>query len=82
MYDRTSRSLWSQALGGGIVGKYAGVKLEKLPSEVAYWKVWKQLYPQSKVLSEDTGSARPYAADPYGDYYPSPDILFPISKRY
>jgi hypothetical protein len=81
MYDRTSNSLWSQALGEGIVGKYAGIKLEKFPFDVAYWKDWKQLYPQSKVLSKDTGTARPYGADPYEDYYTSPDILFPISNR-
>lgn len=80
MYDRGSKTLWSQALGEGIVGKYAGIKLEKLPFDVAYWKDWKQLYPKSKVLSKDTGSARPYGADPYGDYYTSPDILFPISN--
>ncbi len=80
MYDRTSKSLWSQALGEGIVGKYAGIKLEILPFDVAYWKDWKQLYPKSKVLSKDTGSARPYGADPYGDYYTSPDILFPITN--
>jgi hypothetical protein len=80
MYDRTSKSLWSQALGEGIVGNYAGIKLQKLPFDVAYWKDWKQLYPQSKVLSKDTGSPRPYGADPYADYYNSPDILFPISN--
>jgi hypothetical protein len=81
MYDRTSKSLWSQALAEGIVGKYAGIKLEKIPFDVAYWKDWKQLYPNTKVLSRDTGSARPYGVDPYGDYYSSPDILFPISNR-
>jgi len=81
MYDRTSKSLWSQALGEGIVGDFTGIKLEKLPFDVSYWKDWKQLYPQSKVLSKDTGSARPYGADPYGDYYTSPDILFPISNK-
>jgi hypothetical protein len=81
MYDRTSKSLWSQALGEGIVGNYAGIKLEKIPFDVALWKDWKQLYPNSKVLSKDTGSVRPYGADPYGDYYTSPDILFPISNR-
>ena len=81
MYDRTSKSLWSQALGGGIVGEYTGVKLERLPFDLAYWKDWKQLYPQSKVLSKDTGSARPYGADPYGDYYSSSDILFPVSIK-
>ncbi len=81
MYDRISKSLWSQALGEGIVGKYAGVKLDRIPFDVAYWKDWKQLYPNSKVLSRDTGSARPYGADPYGDYYTNPDVLFPISNK-
>jgi hypothetical protein len=81
MYDRSTKSLWSQALGQGIVGKYAGINLQKLPFDLAYWKDWKQLYPQSKVLSKDTGSPRPYGADPYGDYYNSSDILFPISNR-
>lgn len=81
MYDRTSKSLWSQALGEGILGEYAGITLEKFPFDLAYWKDWKQLYPQSKVLSKDTGSVRPYGADPYEDYYTNPDILFPISNR-
>jgi Protein of unknown function (DUF3179) len=81
MYDRTSKSLWSQAMAQGIVGKYAGVKLERIPFDVAYWKEWKQLHPESKVLSRDTGSNRPYGADPYGDYYTNGDVLFPVSNK-
>jgi Protein of unknown function (DUF3179) len=81
MYDRTSKSLWSQALAEGIVGKYAGTKLERVPFDIAYWKEWKQLYPDSKVLSRDTGSNRPYGADPYGDYYTNSDVLFPVSNK-
>ena len=81
MYDRTSKSLWSQALGEGIVGQYAGIKLERIPFDVTYWKEWKQLYPNTKVLSRDTGSTRPYGVDPYGDYYTSPEVLFPISNH-
>ena len=46
MYDRTSKSLWSQALAQGIVGKYAGVELERIPFDIAYWKEWKHLYPE------------------------------------
>jgi hypothetical protein len=80
MYDRTSKSLWSQAMAQGIVGKYSGVKLERIPFDVAYWKEWKQIYPESKVLSKDTGSTRPYGADPYGDYYTNGDVLFPVSN--
>jgi hypothetical protein len=79
MYDRTSQSYWSQALGQGIVRKYAGTKLERVPFDLANWKDWKQLFPNSKVLSIDTGFGRPYGADPYGNYYTSPDIYFPVS---
>ncbi len=81
MYDRRSKSLWSQALGEGIVGKYAGIKLDRIPFDVAYWKDWKELYPDTKVLSRDTGSTRPYGADPYGDYYTSSDVLFPVANH-
>jgi hypothetical protein len=81
MYDRTAKSLWSQAMAQGIVGKLTGVKLDRIPFDIAYWKEWKQLYPESKVLSRDTGSTRPYGADPYGDYYTNGDVLFPVSNR-
>jgi len=80
MYDRKSNSLWSQALGEGIVGEYAGVKLERIPFDVVYWKEWKDLYPERKVLTRDTGSVRPYGADPYGDYYTNDLILFPVAN--
>ena len=80
MYDRTTKSLWSQAMAQGIGGTFTGIKLERIPFDVAYWKEWKQLYPDSKVLSTDTGSTRPYGADPYGDYYTNGEILFPVSN--
>jgi Protein of unknown function (DUF3179) len=81
MYDRTSNSLWSQALGQAIVGKHAGLKLDRIPFDVAFWKEWKQLYPTTKVLSRDTGSTRPYGADPYGNYYTSSELFFPVSNK-
>lgn len=71
----------SQALGQAIVGRDSGVKLEKIPFDVAYWKEWKQLYPATKVLSRDTGSTRPYGADPYGNYYTSSDLFFPVTNK-
>ena len=80
MYDRKSNSLWSQALGEGIVGDYSGVKLERIPFDIAFWKEWKKLYHESKVLTRDTGTVRPYGADPYGDYYTNDLILFPVAN--
>jgi hypothetical protein len=81
MYDRTSESLWSQAMAKGIVGKHAGKDIERIPFDVAAWNEWKRLHPESKVLSTDTGFGRPYGVDPYGNYYTEPNILFPISHK-
>lgn len=81
MYDRLSDSYWSQAMAKGITGKYSGYELERVPFDLAYWRDWKQLYPNTLVLSTDTGSTRPYGVDPYGDYYTSPQIYFPIEHK-
>jgi hypothetical protein len=81
MYDRFSNSLWSQAMAKGIVGKYSGYDLERVPFDLAYWRDWKQIYPNTLVLSTDTGSTRPYGVDPYGDYYTSSQIFFPVEHR-
>jgi len=81
MYDRLSDSLWSQAIGKGIAGKYSGYDLKRLPFDLAYWREWKQLYPNTLVLSTDTGSTRPYGVDPYGDYYTTPEIYFPVEHK-
>jgi len=80
MYDRLSGSLWSQALGEAKVGTHAGENLTRIPFDLAYWRDWKQLYPNSMVLSADTGFTRPYGVDPYGDYYTSDQLFFPISN--
>ncbi len=81
MYDRLSDSLWSQAMAKGIVGKYSGYELKRVPFDLAYWKEWKDLYPNALVLSTDTGSTRPYDTDPYGNYYTTPEIYFPVEHR-
>ena len=81
MYDRNTNSLWSQAMAQGIAGELAGIELERIPFDLVTWKDWKQIFPGSKVLSQDTGHSRPYGADPYGDYYTNPDILFPVSNN-
>ncbi|MGD9534822.1 MAG: DUF3179 domain-containing protein [Candidatus Nitrosocosmicus sp.] len=81
MYDRNTNSLWSQAMAQSIAGELSGVKLERIPFDLAYWKDWKQLYPKSQVLSQETGHARPYGVDPYGNYYTNPEVLFPVANQ-
>ncbi len=81
MYDRTTDSLWSQVLGEAIVGEMTGTRLTVLPSDQIRFGEWKTLHPQGEVLSRDTGAARFYGRDPYGDYYTTPGVIFPLSNK-
>lgn len=80
MYDRLTDSYWSQALGMAIVGELAGHTLDTVPFDVISWADWRQLHPDSKVLTTETGHSRPYGADPYGNYYTDAEIMFPVEN--
>ncbi len=80
MYDRNTDSQWSQALGKAITGELTGHELKRTPFDVVKWSDWKSLYPDSLVLTTDTGHLRPYGSDPYGDYYTDPRIIFPVEN--
>jgi len=82
MYDRLTKSYWSQMWGEAIAGNLTGYMLTKLPIDVMLWAEWKSLYPNTLVLSRDTGSNRPYGEDPYLGYYTSPVLLFPLSSNF
>ena len=45
------------------------------------WKDWKELYPDTLVLTTDTGTLRAYGYDPYGNYYTEERIIFPVSNN-
>lgn len=81
MYDRKTESLWSQVLGEAIVGEMTGTKLAVLLSDVVKYGQFKQLHPNGEVLSRDTGVERRYGDDPYGNYYSTPDVWFPVGNR-
>lgn len=52
MYDRASKSLWSQVLGEAVAGPETGRKLEEIPSELTTWADWKTRYPDTYVLAK------------------------------
>lgn len=81
MYDRKTDSLWSQILGEAIVGEMTGTKLAVLPSDMIRFGDFKKKHPAGEVLSRDTGAARFYGQDPYGDYYTSPGTYFSVSHK-
>lgn len=81
MYDRMTETYWSQSLGIAIKGELTGTTLTKIPFDLMKWKDWKREFPNSVVLSTDTGYSRAYDVDPYGDYYTESRILFPVSNQ-
>jgi hypothetical protein len=82
MYDRLTDTYWSQHLGIGIYGPLAGVALERVQVYVMTWSKWRELHPDTLVLSTETGFSRPYGRDPYSPYgyYRSRDIWFPVKN--
>ncbi|MEE9215828.1 MAG: DUF3179 domain-containing protein [Anaerolineales bacterium] len=68
MLDYETGSYWWQVPGQAIVGPLTGEELELLPSTVTTWRSWRELHPDTRVLSRDTGYDRNYNQDPFATY--------------
>ena len=68
LYDRATKSLWSQFMGQAVSGARRGARLESVPVEHASWRAWRTRHPQTSVLALPHGSRRDYDLDPYRDY--------------
>jgi hypothetical protein len=81
MYDRQTKSWWQQFTGEAIVGQLTGTVLEMLPSQIISWADFKKNYPDSLVLSRETGNPRNYGSNPYGGYdNVGGSPFFPVGK--
>ena len=84
MYDRTgsidSESFWPQMLRGARCGPSDGTRLPMVPIVETTWRGWKELHPDTRVVTENTTFDRPYQSYPYGDYDSEQNrsLLFPI----
>lgn len=77
-YDRATGSYWSQILNQSVHGKHVRKKAETFQLVETTWQTWKKMYPNSKVLSTQTGFDRSYQEYPYGNYKQASRLLFPI----
>jgi hypothetical protein len=68
MYDHQTETWWQQATGDAIAGEHTGAQLEFYPASMVSWTDFKELYPNGKVLSRDTGHPRNYGRNPYVGY--------------
>lgn len=75
-YDRESGSHWSQMKQQCVNGEFYKQKIDYFPICETSWKTWKLLYPESEVLSFDTGYQRDYGEYPYADYRENEDVFF------
>lgn len=72
MYDHQTHTLWSQLLGQSLRGALRQQWLTVVPSMITTWAEWKQLYPETRVLSaERLGQYEGDVIDPYAGYYTS-----------
>lgn len=71
LVDHPTDTLWSQLLGQGIRGALRGSVLKVIPSTVTTWKIWRENYPDSRVLSAERIGYEGDLPDPYGGYFSS-----------
>jgi len=68
LYDRNTDSNWSQLRLECVNGPQMGDKPVIVDIVETTWKTWRTLYPETTVLSLDTGFSRSYGTYPYGPY--------------
>ena len=87
LYDRATRSTWSQLTATCIDGPLINKRLSRIQVLWSSWKGAMARYPDAQVLSRSTGYNRSYGRDPYGsylragNYYDDLRILFPIARN-
>ena len=82
MFDRETNSLWNQFTGMPVVGPLvgSGIQLKIRPLVIVSWAKWRDLHPDTRVLSLDTGHRRDYGSGVvYADYFSSSGLMFPTT---
>lgn len=85
MFDHGTGSYWYQVSGRAIIGELTGTVLELLPSITQTWGDWKELHPDTLVLSRQqiVPGDYSYLQDLFRDYdavIESGDTIFPLSR--
>lgn len=74
MFNRGDpESLWPQMLGEARCGASVGQKLARYPVFEMTWRAWKELYPETTVITSDVNISRDYTLYPYGPVYELPE---------
>ncbi|MEL7530823.1 MAG: DUF3179 domain-containing protein [Bacteroidota bacterium] len=78
-YDRQSNSNWSQLQMRAVQGPLVERKAEVYAVVETDWKTWREMYPNTQVMTTETGFNRSYGVYPYGNYRTdNSTLLFPV----
>lgn len=80
MYDRATNSLWSQMLEQAISDSAVLTVPDKVQVVETTWSTWQAMYPETILLSENTGFSRTYGTYPYGSYKTDQGLLFNVDN--
>ncbi|MDP2578231.1 MAG: DUF3179 domain-containing protein [Gemmatimonadota bacterium] len=75
MYDKQTETWWGQIVGEGLVGDYAGERLDMIAAPVMSFKDFKASAPDGRVLSRDTGFDKPYGEGRLVEYDGNPNPI-------
>lgn len=81
LYDRNTESLWSQLMAQAISGPLKGTRLVQLPALHTSFGDWRKRYPESQVLSTNTGFDQNYKRSPYRGYEKTRRLYFGVSQE-
>ena len=82
LYDRENVSYWSQMMEQAILGPQVTRIPDRLQVVETTWGMWKNMYPETLLLSEETGFSRDYDVYPYGDYRETEALIFPVYNEF
>jgi len=76
MYDRQTKSLWTQFTGKAVVGEdHVGTELVRLPTSLLNFEEFTEAAPDGHVLSRESMPGRDYGRNPYPGYEGSGDTF-------
>ena len=79
-YDRATESTWSQMKFQCVYGGLIGDMAKTYQVFETRWDTWVKMFPETTVVSRNTGFSRTYTIFPYGDYRTNHNsFLFPFS---
>ena len=79
MYDRATETFWQQFTGRGLIGRFAGAHLERLPARIMSFARFRTAHPDGVVLAPPYPWFD-YERPPYAGYDQSDRPWFPVRR--